>query len=192
MGPRYPDLERASWSSYQKVSEISSCQPEPGWLYRATRRGARAQKKEAPMSPIQARTALSALSVAALATHASAQYCTPSSLDSTYEYIQHIQVAALSHTLSAPPPGGYFDATAFGTDLDRGANYEVSVTIGNNFSGDQCALWVDWDHSGTFEPSEKLVVGANFGPYTATLAVPPTAVPGPTRMRVRVTWQEAV
>jgi GEVED domain len=150
------------------------------------------------MNPVQSSSRVSVLTgaavmvVAGLAGQASAQYCTPSSHYDYYEYIRDFNVGGLSHSITAPPTGGYLDATSNTTDLNRGQNYEVHVNIGNNYAGDRCALFVDWDHSGAFEPSEMTTLGANLGPYTATLAIPATALVGPTRMRVRVTWQEAV
>jgi hypothetical protein len=131
------------------------------------------------------------MGAAGLASQASAQYCAASSFYPQYEYIQQFQVGTLSHSLSSPPAGGYLDATSLSTDLNRSEHYDIAVAIGNNYVSDQCALWVDWDQDGVFEPEEMTTLGANLGPYTASMTVPATAAVGPTRMRVRVTWAEA-
>jgi hypothetical protein len=148
--------------------------------------------KESHMSQRIRLASVVVTAAATLATHAWAQYCTPSAYYYQYEYIHQIQVGSLTHSIAAPPAGGYLDATSFSTDLNRGQNYDVSVAIGNNYVGDMCSIYIDWDQSGTFEPSEKIDIGTNLGPYSATIAVPPNAVVGPTRMRVRVTWEQPV
>ena len=126
-------------------------------------------------------------------------YCTPSSTP-TNEY-----VSAVTMTGSTPftnSTGGtsntstgynnYTGNSALTTTLNQGGTYPVTVSIRANASPSQAALWIDFDHSGTFDPTDNVeyyllgtpATGGNYT-YTINVTVPATAPLGPTRMRVR-------
>ena len=125
-------------------------------------------------------------------------YCTPSSSSGCGTYAQLLKVeitgTTLSNTTTCPASPYYTNypaATATAT-LSPGQSYPLSVTLGRYA---KAGLWIDYDHSGTFDASEYLVVGANPTStagstitVTPTLAIPATALLGPTRMRIRTQY----
>ncbi|MBO2007959.1 GEVED domain-containing protein [Hymenobacter negativus] len=126
-------------------------------------------------------------------------YCTPSATP-TNEY-----VSAVSMTGSTPftnttggtssTSAGYNNYTgdpALTTTLNQGGIYPITVSIRANASPSQAALWIDFDHNGTFDPTDNveyylLGTPASSGNYTYTInvTVPANAPLGATRMRVR-------
>ena len=127
-------------------------------------------------------------------------YCTPLS-GATGEYIKNVTFPGISgfsssSNLTAAPTSsynGYSDFTAsYNTTLNQGATYQsgVSVTVHANNTGSQGGMWIDYDHSGTFDASEYISLGVSNLINTdvvlpVTLTVPTTALTGPTRVRVR-------
>lgn len=88
---------------------------------------------------------------------------------------------------------GYADYTAFSEVVMPGQPLEVVIQNGNPYSGDQVGVWVDWNQDGVFNDEAVAVQGTpGLGPYTAIINPPFTAVPGPTRMRIRLTYTGAV
>ncbi len=72
-------------------------------------------------------------------------------------------------------------------NLGQGATSSLSITFGsdpNQYNG----VWIDFDHSGSFETSEFFTSGTNAGPngtVVVNIAVPSNAAFGHTRMRIR-------
>jgi hypothetical protein len=59
------------------------------------------------------------------------------------------------------------------------------------YAGDQCGIWVDWNHDFDFaDAGETIPVTGTpgIGPYTANITPPVNAVKGLTRMRIRIMW----
>ncbi|RYY20666.1 MAG: T9SS type A sorting domain-containing protein [Cytophagaceae bacterium] len=124
-------------------------------------------------------------------------YCTPVSTG-TNEYIKSVTLPGtpgFTNTSNANSTTGYGDFTtnaALTTTLTQGSTYPNGISvIGHlNSTNAQVGLWIDYDHSGTFDASEYLLVGTQTlinADYTfaATLTVPATALLGQTRVRVR-------
>ncbi|MBP6311525.1 MAG: T9SS type A sorting domain-containing protein [Flavobacteriales bacterium] len=118
-------------------------------------------------------------------------YCTPVSTIGTAEgdYIAGVQLGNINNTgtggITAPSYTDY--SGTFSTPLSRTAQRVVTITTGSRV-GSRYAAWIDYDHSGTFEESEKL------GAFNSTamgqvqdisFTVPATAALGSTIMRVR-------
>jgi len=104
------------------------------------------------------------------------------------EYIAQVQVGTINNASGC---SGYADYTAMSTDMTPQTGYPITITIGNAYSSDTGSVWVDWNQDIDFDdPGElqPLTVGHGYGPYTGTITPPADAVPGPTRMRIRVTW----
>lgn len=64
-----------------------------------------------------------------------------------------------------------------------------TTTLGSYSGG--IKIWVDWNQDGIFHPTDELVAASGTTitagtPFTSTFTVPLTAVPGETKMRVRV------
>ncbi|MDB5233141.1 MAG: hypothetical protein JWR44_134 [Hymenobacter sp.] len=129
-------------------------------------------------------------------------YCTPVSAG-TNEYIKSVTLPGspgFTNASNANSTSGFGDFTAsttFTTTLVQGSTYTngVSVTVRANNTNSQGGLWIDYDHSGTFDASEYILVGtssltATDVTFPVTLAVPTTALLGQTRVRVR--WRNSV
>ena len=79
----------------------------------------------------------------------------------------------------------YTDYSSISTDLNKTQSYPVIVTIGPpSYTGDITGVWIDFDHSSTFDASEFTLL-TGLSPATGTITVPATALTGPTIMRVR-------
>ncbi len=86
----------------------------------------------------------------------------------------------LNGTYSLFNPGAGTTAT-----LNAGASYSISVnTTANNI----ISVWIDYNHSGTFDVSEHTQICTTSTPSLATVAViniPASSLTGPTGMRIR-------
>jgi len=125
----------------------------------------------------------------------SCSYCTAGSTTND-EFISRVTVTNIDSITGAYPPGGYKDSTATVGDVSPGQNYPVTVLCGPpNYTGDQCTIWADWNRDGDFTDVDEQIApmagSPGTGPYTGTLAVPPGALIGSTRMRVRINWNAA-
>jgi hypothetical protein len=122
-------------------------------------------------------------------------YCTPTGGNCTSEWIRGVSFGALTNT-STCTTGGYVSYTtnsALTTTLAPGTTYPLTLDLHINATNSQAGVWIDYDHSGTFDASEYTLIGT--GPatgftnldlsLTGSVAVPATALTGPTRMRVR-------
>jgi hypothetical protein len=68
------------------------------------------------------------------------------------------------------------------TNIVRGANLNVTTTIAPfGYS----AVWIDYNNNGTFDATEYTSMAVNTNAASAIIAIPATATPGCTRMRVR-------
>ncbi|MBF9144175.1 GEVED domain-containing protein [Hymenobacter properus] len=126
-------------------------------------------------------------------------YCTPSSSSGCGTYAQLLKVEIPGTTLSntstcssSPYYTNYTSGAATTATLSPGASYPMSITLGRYA---KAGLWIDYDHSGTFDASEYMVVGTNStntsgstATVTPTLNIPSTALTGTTRMRVRTQY----
>lgn len=110
------------------------------------------------------------------------------------EYIYGVQVGSINRT--ATPCSQYADYTATdATVMEPGIGYAIDVitAIGGNpytgYDGDECKIWVDWNQDEDFyDPNELVYSQEGFGLFSTTISPPPDALPGNTRMRVRLWW----
>ncbi|MEI2758857.1 MAG: GEVED domain-containing protein [Bacteroidia bacterium] len=108
------------------------------------------------------------------------------------EYIGNVTLNTINNTSTCQPSGTqYTDFTAISTNLKIGDTYVASVLTPNYFSGDQAAIWIDFNQNGTFEvPAEQFILsgGASGVPFTGNITIPGSALTGNTRMRVRMAY----
>ncbi|MBO2008875.1 GEVED domain-containing protein [Hymenobacter negativus] len=129
-------------------------------------------------------------------------YCTVVSTG-TNEYIKSVSLPGtpgFTNATNVNSTNGYGDFTASATNtttLVQGVTYTngISVIVRSNNANSQGGLWIDYDHSGTFDASEYTLIGtssltATDVTFPVTLTVPATALPGQTRMRVR--WRNSI
>ena len=90
------------------------------------------------------------------------------------------------NTEPASSPQGYADRTALSTDLSRDAGSNVYILQAQqNWTGgpgvEALSVWIDFDDSGTFEVSERLISGEFFTtdnvlePFTLTIPTTSTS-----------------
>ena len=118
-------------------------------------------------------------------------YCTPVSANGTTQgdYVDGVQLGTINNTGTGGVGGpSYTDYSAqFSTPLSRNAQKIITITTGMR-AGGRYAAWIDYDHSGTFDPDEKLGGFNNTAMGEAqniAFTVPANAILGSTIMRVR-------
>jgi hypothetical protein len=89
-----------------------------------------------------------------------------------------------------PTASPYYSAFTTGPAVIQGMEYGMGVTIQapSAYTGAIVSVWIDYDHSGSYEPTEWTQVGTNIpGNTTGTvnITIPMTALTGNTGMRVR-------
>ena len=124
-------------------------------------------------------------------------YCIPTSAIGPTEgdWVDGVQVAAINNMSTGGfAAGAYTDYSGqFSTALSRASQQLITLT-GGTFPGDFYAAWIDYDHSGTFEPAEKLgelVINTPFASEDIAFTVPNSAALGSTLLRVRCAWNVA-
>src|ERR1035437_6781476 len=119
-------------------------------------------------------------------------YCTAGATTCD-ERISNITVGTINNStgcaLNSGGVTGYSNYTAQSTTMMIGTGYPISITNGTCYTGDQCAVWVDWNHDNSFCAANELITLSG-GPctFTGTITPPAGAVLGNTRMRVRITY----
>lgn len=106
------------------------------------------------------------------------------------EYISSVEFGSIQN-YTMYNSSGYSDYTSMSTDLIIGQGTDITVGNGLPYNGDQCGIWIDWNHDYDFDdPDEQITVTGTpgYGPYTATVTPPSNAVLGQTTMRVRITY----
>jgi PKD repeat protein len=104
------------------------------------------------------------------------------------EYISNVTFGDINNSSSCD---NYHDYTNLSTIVSLGQTYPITISNGNPYSSDQCGIWVDWNHDQDFaDAGETITVSGTpgNGPYTANIVPPAGAIPGETRLRVRITY----
>jgi PKD repeat protein len=110
------------------------------------------------------------------------------------EYISRVQVGTINNA-TACTSGGYANYTSLFTKVSPGYTYPITVTNGLSYSDDQCGIWVDWNHNGSFTDAGEVISVTGTpggGPYSANIIPPVNAVKGFTRLRARITYTGSV
>jgi len=117
-------------------------------------------------------------------------YCTPGTTNNTNgQEITNVTFAGINNSTGATGVNGYANFTGLGpANVTQYASIPLSVTLYDGGLLNTCAVWIDWNQNGLFEISEYINMGSGNYPIVLTqnIVVPGNAVPGPTRMRVRV------
>jgi hypothetical protein len=131
------------------------------------------------------------------------QYCMPTAvLGCNLDGIKQFVLGTISaddggngcNTEPASSPVGYADRTSLSTDLDNqvGSN-EYILQAQHNWTGganiEALSVWIDFDDSGTFEESERLISGEFFASFAElesfTLLIPENSPLGAHRLRAK-------
>ncbi|MEO7524218.1 MAG: GEVED domain-containing protein, partial [Ferruginibacter sp.] len=118
-------------------------------------------------------------------------YCIPASSNCTDgDIITNVTLNTLNNTSDCEVDGfiNYgADPTVVIPDLVQGIPNPISVTAGGGTYDEGVAVWIDYDHNGSFDASEFTSVGTTTGgTLLANINVPASAPLGQARMRVRV------
>ncbi len=120
-----------------------------------------------------------------------ADYCI-SYGDCSDSYISRVTVGEIDNSTGCHI---YSDHRSLSTTMYIGDDYPITVVNGDGWPGDECRVWIDWDHDLDFEGSEENVImtgSGGEGPYTATITPPVDAVVGDTRMRISIIAEATV
>jgi len=104
------------------------------------------------------------------------------------EFISNVTFGEINNTSQC---SGYVNYTEFSTDIFTGVEEIITVTNGNPYTDDICAIWIDWNQDGDFNDTYEEIEMTNaigVGPYTATITPPQSALNGATTMRVRIDY----
>ncbi|MFU8844088.1 MAG: GEVED domain-containing protein [Bacteroidales bacterium] len=103
------------------------------------------------------------------------------------EYIAQVIFGDINNSSSCSQYGDY---TNLSTTVNLGETYDLTVVNGNVYTADDLGVWIDWNQDGDFDdPGENVVCGIdNGGQGTFAITVPADALPGSTRMRIRLKW----
>ncbi len=118
-------------------------------------------------------------------------YCTSSGNNTSYEWIDLVQLGSINNSTSAN--GGYGDFTSLSTSLAPGSSNTITFSAGFRSStySENWKVWIDYNQDGDFNDSGEQVVSgntSNASNYSATFTVPSGAALGATRMRVSMVW----
>lgn len=117
------------------------------------------------------------------------EYCT-SSGSSSLEWISLMRFGGIDHSSSSD--GGYADNTAMVATVGRGEQLPIYFAAGYRGTAytEHWAVWIDFDHNGTFDDAELVVSGsaANTNTLTSNVNIPNNALLGQTRMRISMKY----
>lgn len=119
-------------------------------------------------------------------------YCAASA-DACDEIIAQVTVGTIDN-ISDCLDGDVVDYTALSTDIEQGETVAITVLNGPTiYTADAVSVWVDWNQDESFcqENEEFMLVSDGTGAiFTGSITAPADALLGPTRMRVRMAWNE--
>ncbi len=118
-------------------------------------------------------------------------YCAAKGNNSSYEWIAQVSLNTINNSSGAN--AGYGDFRCISTAVIQGNTYNITLTPG--FAGttytEYWRIWIDFNHNGQFDdPSERVYSSttATANAVNASITIPPTALTGPTTMRVVMKW----
>ncbi|MBX2983907.1 MAG: hypothetical protein KF843_14610, partial [Flavobacteriales bacterium] len=124
-------------------------------------------------------------------------YCIPAmSTGCGFDYITNVNIAGINRNSACDNASGANGFSLFtspvGSLVAGTSGNSYSVSTGGDTEG--AAAWIDWNQDGQFTAGELIFTGyagSNPATYSGNFAVPPTALSGQTRMRVRCQYSTA-
>ncbi|MEM6724247.1 MAG: S8 family serine peptidase, partial [Bacteroidota bacterium] len=119
-------------------------------------------------------------------------YCQSTGSDTGFEYIENIAIG--NFNLASGASEGF---EAFFTDpiqLEIDSTYDLTITTNfpNGPEMENYRIWIDFNQDGTFHPSFERVfftsTATDATQVTGQISIPPSALPGITRMRATIRW----
>ena len=117
-------------------------------------------------------------------------YCPSSSANASEEWISQVSIGDIDNASASDD--GYSDFTGISTTLSTYQIYPMEVTpayAGPTFP-EWIRVWIDFNQDGVFGNDEEVLNSGDLTTNTVSgdVAIPPTATPGITRMRVSMRW----
>lgn len=120
-------------------------------------------------------------------------YCDAAADDGSDEWIANVSIGDLQN--SSGSNDGYGNFTGAAVQMELGQTYPVSLSPGFSFFqyNERWAVFLDADQDGEFAAEEQLfTAGPSNTTVTGTLTIPATALPGVTRLRVMMKYDDPV
>jgi PKD repeat protein len=116
------------------------------------------------------------------------QYCASQGNNSSYEWIDLVDIGSFSNSSGA---AGYTDFTSMTVDVTAGQNYATTLSPGFSSSTytEYWKIWIDFNKDGDFTDSgEEVFSGNGSSDVSGNLSIPAGAATGTTRMRVTMKY----
>lgn len=111
--------------------------------------------------------------------------CVPTGGDCTEDYISSVAFGGISNT-STCSANAFGDYTGMTATAAQGTAVPISVGVSNGGT-EFVDAWIDYNHDAVFADNERTAVGSGFNQViNGSIIVPPDALTGVTRMRVRL------
>ncbi len=106
------------------------------------------------------------------------------------EYIENVSIIPIDNTTACEGYAAFLDQK---TRMVPGNSYSIEVLVGNAYTSDLVNVWIDWDqdHDLLDETAVALTSGGT-DLFTGMIDCPAAALPGDTRMRVRLEYSSSV
>jgi hypothetical protein len=119
---------------------------------------------------------------------AAGNYCSSGDGGNDDDWITNVEFNEIDHDSGGDFDDGYEDFTSFGTPLEKGEEYSLTLTIGLKSSFEQHGrVWIDWDQDQQLTDETATDLGqcnTDGCRMSGTVSVPNDAESGPTLMRV--------
>ena len=100
------------------------------------------------------------------------------------EYISKVMLSGIDNTSGFE---NYSDHTNIVAQMQAGQSYKIQVFNGNAYSGDQCAVWADWNANGEFDEKAILLSSNETSKiFSGTIIPPKGSKQGTVLMRIRL------
>ncbi len=112
-------------------------------------------------------------------------YCTASGkTGTTTDYINRVETGTIDNGSGM---GYYQDFSDISSEVTRGTEYSITVTLANHWSVDTVAVWIDWDMNSIFSSEEMVEMSLLNSNHrsTGSYTVPADSPPGPKKIRIR-------
>ncbi|MBL7683311.1 MAG: hypothetical protein JNK00_08105, partial [Flavipsychrobacter sp.] len=110
------------------------------------------------------------------------------------DVITNVTFGTINNTTGCTATPAYIDygGSVAAPNITIGATTPISVTVGPGGT-ERVAAWIDYNQNGIFETTEYTSIGSGNGvTISNNITVPGTALPGTTKMRVRVRYNTTI
>lgn len=115
-----------------------------------------------------------------------ATYCAPTTSNTCDEFITNVTFAGINNNSGCDYPYAFFSNIS--GSVQAGNTYTLNYTAAPFYLGDSVEVYFDWNQDGDFDDLDETYSTNNLAAGISTISVPPTALAGSTRMRVRLAF----